>query len=70
MGVVKKHKIPQDDYLEIRAMERNLKKSKIALKNAKKKYQDDLGVWLLHWLVVFSQQQLLKKAKRDSFTSE
>lgn len=66
---MKKHKIPQDDYLEIRAMERNLKKSKIALKNAKKKYPNDLGVSLLNWLIVFFQQQLLKKAKKDSFTS-
>lgn len=66
---MKKHKIPQDDYLEIRAMERNLKKSKIAFKNAKKKYPNDLGVSLLNWLIVFFQQQLLKKAKKDSFTS-
>ena len=66
---MEKHKIPQDDYLEIRAMERNLKKSKIAFKNAKKKYQNDLGVSLLNWLIVFFQQQLLKKAKKDSFTS-
>lgn len=66
---MEKHKIPQDDYLEIRAMERNLKKSKIAFKNAKKKYPNDLGVRLLNWLIVFFQQQLLKKAKKDSFTS-
>ena len=61
---MEKHKIPQDDYLEIRAMERNLKKSKIAFKNAKKKYPNDLGVSLLNWLIVFSTTAVEKSEKR------